>query len=141
MYCILCVGGGGGGGGGNGFIYNSIQISINFMSCVASTYTQHSHLLISSLPSSSSTFLHPLPPSLTPSLPLLTLLPSRSLFPSLPLSPLQSHITTLDSLDADSLTDISPDQFTAIQCIWADEGVKKCFEQRNKFQISDSAKQ
>ena len=51
-----------------------------------------------------------------------------------------NHITELQDMDPESIVDITEQQFEAISTLWADEGMKKCFEMRSKFQISDSAK-
>ena len=51
-----------------------------------------------------------------------------------------NHITELQDMDPESIMDITEQQFEGISTLWADEGMKKCFEMRSKFQISDSAK-
>lgn len=53
---------------------------------------------------------------------------------------IKSHIPVLTGLDPETVTEISPEQFNAIRLLWADEGMAKCFQMRNHFQISDSAK-
>ena len=50
------------------------------------------------------------------------------------------HIPQLQDMDPESIVDITEQQFEAISTLWADEGMKKCFEMRSNFQISDSAK-
>ncbi|KAI9199740.1 guanine nucleotide binding protein, alpha subunit [Polychytrium aggregatum] len=35
-------------------------------------------------------------------------------------------------------TDMSVDQIEAIECLWSDEGIQRCFKQSNKFQLLDS---
>ena len=57
-----------------------------------------------------------------------------------PLSLLKGYVPHTH-VDIDPAYDISAEEFTAIGSLWADQGVKKCFEMRNKFPISDSAKQ
>ena len=51
-----------------------------------------------------------------------------------------SHIAQLQDMDSESIIDVTEQQFEAISILWADEGMKKCFEMRSKFHISDSAK-
>ena len=51
-----------------------------------------------------------------------------------------SHIAQLQDMDSESIMDITEQQFEATSILWADEGMKKCFEMRSKFHISDSAK-
>jgi GTPase SAR1 family protein len=52
----------------------------------------------------------------------------------------KSHIPVLERLDPDTVTEMSQEEFAAIRSLWADPGMKKCFDQRNQFQISDSVR-
>ena len=43
-------------------------------------------------------------------------------------------------VDAEKVTEISEECQRAIKSLWEDKGIQKCFDRRNEFQISDSAK-
>ena len=46
-----------------------------------------------------------------------------------------------DEVHADSVQVISSDHQKAIATLWQDGGIKKCYQRRREYQISDSAKQ
>lgn len=48
--------------------------------------------------------------------------------------------SVVKAVDREEATEITAEQKTALQGLWSDSGVQKCFERRNEFQISDSAK-
>ena len=43
-------------------------------------------------------------------------------------------------VDVEEVTEISEEHQRAIKSLWEDKGIQKCFDRRNEFQISDSAK-
>ena len=43
-------------------------------------------------------------------------------------------------VDAEKVTEISEECQRAIKNLWEDKGIQTCFDRRNEFQISDSAK-
>lgn len=43
-------------------------------------------------------------------------------------------------VDVEEVTDISEEHQRAIKSLWEDKGIQRCFDRRNEFQISDSAK-
>ena len=43
-------------------------------------------------------------------------------------------------VDAEEVTEISEECQRAIKSLWEDKGIQTCFDRRNEFQISDSAK-
>ena len=53
---------------------------------------------------------------------------------------LQRFESVVKAVDREEATEITAEQKTALQGLWSDSGVQKCFERRNEFQISDSAK-
>ena len=52
---------------------------------------------------------------------------------------LQSNKNLL-MVDVEEVTDISEEHQRAIKSLWEDKGIQRCFDRRNEFQISDSAK-
>ena len=47
---------------------------------------------------------------------------------------------SLKELDPTATTTISEEQRQAIATLWADPGMKNCYQRRREFQLSDSAK-
>ena len=47
---------------------------------------------------------------------------------------------SLKELDPSTTTSISKEQHQAIAALWADPGMKTCYQRRREFQLSDSAK-
>lgn len=43
-------------------------------------------------------------------------------------------------VDVEEVAEISEEHQIAIKSLWEDKGIQKCFDRRNEFQISDSAK-
>ena len=43
-------------------------------------------------------------------------------------------------VDVEEVTEISEEHQRAIKSLWEDKGIQRCFDRRNEFQISDSAK-
>ena len=43
-------------------------------------------------------------------------------------------------VDVEEVADISEEHQRAIKSLWEDKGIQRCFDRRNEFQISDSAK-
>ena len=43
-------------------------------------------------------------------------------------------------VDAEKVTEISEECQRAIKSLWEDKGIQTCFDRRNEFHISDSAK-
>ena len=43
-------------------------------------------------------------------------------------------------IDAEEVSEISEKQQRAIERLWKDKGIQMCFDRRNEFQISDSAR-
>ena len=48
--------------------------------------------------------------------------------------------TDLLMVDAEKVTEITEECQRAIKSLWEDKGIQTCFDRRNEFQISDSAK-
>ena len=50
------------------------------------------------------------------------------------------YITDLLMVDAEKVTEISEECQRAIKSLWEDKGIQTCYDRRNEFPISDSAK-
>ena len=52
----------------------------------------------------------------------------------------QRHAEILSQLDSWQVVQLEPWQADAIRQVWNDHGVQSCYDRRNEFQLSDSAK-
>ena len=46
----------------------------------------------------------------------------------------------IKDIDYESVSTLEPDHVVAIKSLWADVGVKECYDRRREFQLTDSAK-
>ncbi|KER32440.1 hypothetical protein T265_01494 [Opisthorchis viverrini] len=52
----------------------------------------------------------------------------------------QANVELIREVDAESVTQLEPDKVVAISQLWADPGMKECYERRREFQLTDSSK-
>ncbi|TGZ55853.1 hypothetical protein CRM22_010285, partial [Opisthorchis felineus] len=52
----------------------------------------------------------------------------------------QANVDLIREVDAESVTQLEPDKVAAIHQLWADPGMKECYERRREFQLTDSSK-
>uniref|UniRef100_A0A1I8FKA7 Guanine nucleotide-binding protein subunit alpha n=1 Tax=Macrostomum lignano TaxID=282301 RepID=A0A1I8FKA7_9PLAT len=50
------------------------------------------------------------------------------------------HAKVLRDIDYETVTTLEPDHVDAIRSLWADAGMKECYDRRREFQLTDSAK-
>ncbi|CAH8466315.1 unnamed protein product [Schistosoma margrebowiei] len=52
----------------------------------------------------------------------------------------QENIELIIKVDLEDSVELTPERINAIRQLWADQGMKECFERRREFQLSDSSK-
>ncbi|GAA51656.1 guanine nucleotide binding protein (G protein) alpha q polypeptide [Clonorchis sinensis] len=52
----------------------------------------------------------------------------------------QANVDLIREVDAETVTQLEPDKVVAIHQLWADPGMKECYERRREFQLTDSSK-
>uniref|UniRef100_A0A1I8IWB5 Guanine nucleotide-binding protein subunit alpha n=1 Tax=Macrostomum lignano TaxID=282301 RepID=A0A1I8IWB5_9PLAT len=52
----------------------------------------------------------------------------------------EEHAKVLRDIDYETVTTLEPDHVDAIRSLWADAGMKECYDRRREFQLTDSAK-
>ncbi|CAH8468371.1 unnamed protein product [Schistosoma haematobium] len=52
----------------------------------------------------------------------------------------QENIELIIKVDLEDSVELTPERINAIRQLWADQGMKECYERRREFQLSDSSK-
>ena len=53
---------------------------------------------------------------------------------------MQASAALVKEVDYETVTTFEPQYVDAIQMLWADNGIQKCYDRRREYQLTDSAK-
>lgn len=53
----------------------------------------------------------------------------------------QENMELIIKVDLEDSVELTPERINAVRQLWADQGMKECYERRREFQLSDSSKQ